>query len=622
MKNRLLSALLPTFIALSSTSALAVQLDELVQVHKSDGTYFKASTAQSSSLPASQKCFLNDKDIMHTSSIRDGGANHFKVTLPRAYPGCSLTEGYLYQGHVSTEPTSLTVTSNTIFKTSTASSSTLPDSQKCALPIGFYKSSLSITEQSGHFKVNFSEVPAGCGFSAGYVFNGHAVKGARGLTLRSSAYLKTSTANSSTLPSSQKCLVPAGDYVRTGLLGDSEDHYRVTLAQNPPGCGFKEGYIYYFNTTFEQPSASGGGSGGSGTGNYIWPQPGSDLGSAWCVCRSIGTSPHIGQDFVQFGAKRAVAVESGRIISSTFSASCGHIVQFQDDTGATWRYVHLNQPGFGVGARLSAGQKIADISAYPRSGCGTGPHLHFERRSAGGFNDSSVGKSCQNGFRTCHFDPIKPWRNNRNGGSEPILSRAETASVTTAFATGNALEKGAENGQAVSRSDSRFASRSVSSASNDIKQNVAPIALPKSTQAVAQLEGCKVHPKQYAQDSAARLSQFSEADASQVAVKAGYVMKQGQKVLDVSAHLAGNELNQCRLNAGQDCIVSWSVVSENQDGSLSRLFHDAAVRNQKVSRIAKESYCLPQITSDQVTVMFTLASGKQVRVSQYLNQAL
>lgn len=146
--------------------------------------------------------------------------------------------------------------------------------------------------------------------------------------------------------------------------------------------------------------------------------------------------------------------------------------------------------------------------------------------------------------------------------------------------------------------------------------------MPKSAQAVAQLEGCKVYPKQYAQDSAVRLSQFSEADASQVVVKAGYVMKQGQKVLDVSAHLAGNELNQCRLNAGQDCIVSWSVASENQEGSLSRLFHDAAVRNQKVSRIAKESYCLPQITSDQVTVMFTLASGKQVRVSQYLNQAL
>lgn len=558
-------------LSLLSGSALA---NGFIQVDYSGGTYFKASTAQSSSLPSSQKCKIEKGDLMEYASLTYASGNHYKITLPRAYVGCGLTTGYVYAPHMTTDSTTLTVHTTTIFKKSTAQSGSLPAPSKCTLGRGFYKTSNNPSTVSGHYSVNFAQTPTGCGFSQGYVATVHANKGIKGMTLRSSAYLKKSTANSSTLPSSDKCLIAADDYLLKGDIDSSNDHVEVDLATNPAGCGFKSGYVYYFNTTFAQPGSGGGSTGGS----YTWPQPGADLGSGWCVCRNIGTSPHIGQDFVQYGAKRAVAVQSGKIISSTFSSSCGYIMQLQDDNGGIWRYVHLNSPLVSNGSRVSQGQKLADISAYPRSGCGSGPHLHFERRSSGGFGDSSVGKSCQNGFRTCYYDPIKPWRNNLSAIANLHSEQQVSAQKTTAA-----------------------------------------IALPSAAKTVVNKGVCKLDQSLYATDTAKRINAYNLQRSNTINAQMSIADTGRASIIDIRISQLNNPQNTCSVGAGSDCIVSWSVVAQDDQGNLRRLFHDASVRNQALAREVAEGYCLPNGQTEKLIVLMDKASGEKVRIEQSIN---
>ncbi|WP_395373088.1 M23 family metallopeptidase [Marinicella sp. W31] len=540
-------------VLLSILSLPAFGLD-LIRVNKADGTFFKATTGQATTLPASQKCLLGFNDMMEYSSI-SSTSNHFRITLPRAYPGCALTTGYLYQPHVSTDATTLTVYANTVFKKSTAQSTTLPPSDKCDLAKGFYKTSNNPSTVNGHYAVNFAAVPPGCGFSSGYVTTVHAANGIQGMTLRSSAWLKKSTANSSTLPNSDKCLIAADDYILTGSVGDSDNHYQVSLASTPSGCGFRSGYVYYFNTTFSEPASSTP----PGT-SYTWPEPGSSLGSGWCVCRSIGSSPHIGQDFVKAGPKTAVAIQTGTITSSTFSNSCGHIVLLEDDFGSIWRYVHLNQPLFAVGSRIQNGQKIADISAYPRSGCGTGPHLHFERRSSGAFGDSATGKSCQNGFRTCYYDPIKPFRTRHQA-------------------------------MALSQSDS--------------------VALPMTALPAPQNSICKIAPGDYADDTLSRLQEHQTATKKALQWQVDSLEAEPTNhIVEISVALKNNPDNTCDLAAGKDCIVSWSILAEQKTDGLKRLFFDASVRNQPVTRLYEESFCLPYSANGRIYISVQTAGGQ------------
>ncbi|GAB4196835.1 MAG: hypothetical protein Tsb002_30520 [Wenzhouxiangellaceae bacterium] len=556
MKRLTLLSLLATI----GFAASAQAMPNLIHITEPGGTYFKISTAQASSLPSSDKCQLAQGDVMEYTTISSVSA-HFKITLPRAYPGCSLTTGYLYDPHVSTNTTTVTVHTDTVFKKSTAQSSTLPASDKCTMPKGVYKTSSTPTATSGHYSVNLADFLPNCGFSSGYIFDGHAAGGVQVMTLRDSAWIKTSTADSSTLPSSSKCLIGPASFILSADIDDQDDHYQVTLATTPSGCGFRSGYVYYFNTTYAQPSAGGGG------GSYTWPMTGSDLGSAWCVCRNIGTSPHIGQDFVKFGSKEAVATNSGTVNSVTFSSSCGYILTMTDDSGASWRYVHLNNPLVNGGQRVSNGQKLADISAYPTSGCGTGPHLHLERRSAGGFGDSATGRSCQNGYRTCYYDPVKPWR---IGGSAPpppkTVQLAETPSMQYA--------------------------------------------------AQYSLSQCKVNPEAYPGESASRLASYRDVTGQNV-LQASVNTNEadGDFILSAHAELSLNPQNSCNLEAGGDCVVSWGLLAEKRDGSFARIFYDAAVRDVALERVYEEHYCAPLDATGRFDIIATTAEGEKYRVT-------
>lgn len=165
--------------------------------------------------------------------------------------------------------------------------------------------------------------------------------------------------------------------------------------------------------------------------SFFFPLRDGYFGSAWCVCRSIGTSPHIGQDINADPKEEvSVAVWSGSVKEITFSAACGYILLFEDDFGGVWRYVHLNKPSGKVveGARLKAGDVIGIHNDYPTSGCGTGAHLHIELREKGKHDSAEKdGKNCGRGWSDCFYNPriIKP-------GSPASVERKDPAPAPAA----------------------------------------------------------------------------------------------------------------------------------------------------------------------------------------------
>jgi murein DD-endopeptidase MepM/ murein hydrolase activator NlpD len=143
---------------------------------------------------------------------------------------------------------------------------------------------------------------------------------------------------------------------------------------------------------------------------FVFPVLAGSLGSAWCACRSIGTSPHVGQDMIDggVGTQKSIAISNGVVKKVTYDASCGWSVTFQDSMGADWRYVHLNQPSVKLGQIVPRGTILGINQDYPKAGCGTGAHLHLERRSPGQWGSAEEFRTCQYGRQTCYFNPNAP----------------------------------------------------------------------------------------------------------------------------------------------------------------------------------------------------------------------
>ena len=149
--------------------------------------------------------------------------------------------------------------------------------------------------------------------------------------------------------------------------------------------------------------------------SYVFPVMAGKMGSSWCVCRSIGTSPHVGQDLVDggVGTQKSVALSNGKIQKVSFDPACGWSVMFQDSMGSDWRYVHLNEPYVKVGQVVARGSVLGINRDYPKEGCGTGAHLHLERRSSGRWGSAEEFATCQYGRQSCYYNPVTPLRNAR-----------------------------------------------------------------------------------------------------------------------------------------------------------------------------------------------------------------
>ncbi len=552
--------------ALGITSFLAPQVDAAM-LYISANTFLKANTGQSSALADNQKCAFTAGQAMEISSIVDGGASHWKVTTPRNYAGCGITTGFIYQPHTSTAGLSVTVHTTTFLKKTTASASTLPAASKCTLNPGVYSLSAAPTTTASHFALNTKTLAPGCAFSTGFLFTGHTNAGITVLSLGDSTFLKTSTANSSALPAADKCLIAKANYVMKTVPTTSGGHYNVSLSAAPAGCALTTGYVYFELTLLNTPA---GFVVAPPPTAYDTPMPNGVAYSgdfSWCVCRNIGTSPHIGQDWNAPGAESSRAVANGTVVDKTFVNGCGHYLLVEDTSGARWRYLHLNSNNWQIGDTMTKGQFIANHGDFPIVGqCGSGPHLHLERRSAGGFNDSETFKTCQTGTKSCNFNPNKPFA----GAGTTAPARAPVELVT------------------------------------EVSASAFIVPVQAATAGI-----CRNDPADYAAVSDATLKAYQLKGAG-LSVSRSTAKAAGYKQLSLSAGLDDNEANNC--GGGKNCLVSWQVVAETASG-LKRVFFDASLRNRKAQVINAEQLCLPSDATGKLHVLVRDFQGAQYRTA-------
>ncbi len=115
----------------------------------------------------------------------------------------------------------------------------------------------------------------------------------------------------------------------------------------------------------------------SATGSFAWPTFGKI------------TQPfrwyHKGIDIANAMGTSVVAADSGRVVTAGWTnVGYGNHIIIDHENGYQTLYGHLSQISVEVGQKVSRGAVIGLIGSTGRS---TGPHLHFEIRSAGGNQD-------------------------------------------------------------------------------------------------------------------------------------------------------------------------------------------------------------------------------------------
>lgn len=96
-----------------------------------------------------------------------------------------------------------------------------------------------------------------------------------------------------------------------------------------------------------------------------------------------GGRGHQGQDIFTECGTPLVAVTDTRVQRVAFQSRAGNYVVLQDDSGASYAYMHLRDPaGLTKGQRLSAGERVGVAG---QTGRATGCQLHFEKWTAPGW---------------------------------------------------------------------------------------------------------------------------------------------------------------------------------------------------------------------------------------------
>lgn len=142
----------------------------------------------------------------------------------------------------------------------------------------------------------------------------------------------------------------------------------------------------------EQQAASGGGtseggttapdnsqgSGGSFSGNFIWPVPSSSRITSSFGSREQPTEGastyHKGIDIGAPSGSSVIAAASGTVITATYSVSAGNYIMLSHGDGIYTVYMHCSKLFVAVGDEVSQGQQIALVGS---TGISTGSHLHF-----------------------------------------------------------------------------------------------------------------------------------------------------------------------------------------------------------------------------------------------------
>ncbi|MGC3000467.1 peptidoglycan-binding protein [Streptomyces sp. G35A] len=94
---------------------------------------------------------------------------------------------------------------------------------------------------------------------------------------------------------------------------------------------------------------------------------------------------HTGADYAAPQGRPCVAVRGGSLVRHGFDTSFGNYLVLRAGGFDYW-YCHLSEQTVRTGT-VRAGQKIGEVGS---TGNATGPHLHFEKRRAGGGFGSDV----------------------------------------------------------------------------------------------------------------------------------------------------------------------------------------------------------------------------------------
>jgi hypothetical protein len=142
-------------------------------------TFLKATSAQSSALPPSDKCALRAGVAIRFVALGRSENSHRWVQLARSPDGCSLRQGYVFEEHVRLVNRTVFVAQpkvETRFKLRMVDSRELGPLEWCPLTPGhrYVLQGAPTDAGSGHAKVKFlaGELP-GCRFSEGFLFTEH-----------------------------------------------------------------------------------------------------------------------------------------------------------------------------------------------------------------------------------------------------------------------------------------------------------------------------------------------------------------------------------------------------------------------------------------------------------------
>lgn len=119
-------------------------------------------------------------------------------------------------------------------------------------------------------------------------------------------------------------------------------------------------------------------------GAYVWPVP-----SSTTVSQGYGSGVHDALDIAAAEGEAVLVAEAGTVkavqkwdgVSTEGNQSYGNMVQISHEDGNTTLYAHLSETLVSEGETVERGQRIGSIG---RTGNVTGPHLHFEVRTATG----------------------------------------------------------------------------------------------------------------------------------------------------------------------------------------------------------------------------------------------
>ena len=126
---------------------------------------------------------------------------------------------------------------------------------------------------------------------------------------------------------------------------------------------------------------------GGCTGTVTHPAPGYPKTDVFGSCRPVGSCRrrHEGVDVGTPTGTSIRAADGGTVTFAGNKGCYGLTIDIQHcQVGRMTRYAHLNQVFVSPGQQVTQGQIIARSGS---TGCGTGPHLHFEIRFAGAAED-------------------------------------------------------------------------------------------------------------------------------------------------------------------------------------------------------------------------------------------